>query len=102
MPFVARQEPFACEHCGKQVMPLPRGSYRNHCPHCLWSKHVDEAGPGDRASLCKGLMEPQAIDQESSKGWVIIHRCIVCRKESRNKAAPDDDMDAISKASSIH
>jgi hypothetical protein len=22
-------------------MPLKRGSYRNHCPACLYSKHVD-------------------------------------------------------------
>ena len=23
---------FVCEHCGREVLPLKDGSYRNHCP----------------------------------------------------------------------
>ncbi len=99
MPFIARQEPFTCEHCKRGVLPLSSGSYRNHCPFCLWSKHVDDEGPGDRASLCQGLMEPVGIDQDSSKGWIIIHRCVLCGKEGKNKAAPDDNFEEISRAS---
>ena len=30
---------FTCEHCGMVVEPLENGSYRNHCPSCLYSKH---------------------------------------------------------------
>lgn len=92
MTFIARQESFICEHCGKNIAPLEKGSYRNHCPYCLFSKHVDESGPGDRASVCQSLMEPIALDQRSGKGWMIIHRCISCGKTIPNVAAPDDDL----------
>ena len=92
MTFIARQEPFVCEHCGKPVEPLEKGSYRNHCPYCLYSKHVDQDGPGDRLSLCGGLMKPLHLDQRSGKGWVIEHECVKCTKRITNKAAPDDDL----------
>ncbi len=95
MTFIARQEPFTCEHCGASVEPLENGSYRNHCPHCLYSKHVDSKGPGDRASTCGGLMAPVGLDQRSGKGFMIIHRCTRCIKELPNKAAPDDDLTKI-------
>ncbi|PIR52651.1 RNHCP domain-containing protein [Candidatus Peregrinibacteria bacterium CG10_big_fil_rev_8_21_14_0_10_49_10] len=90
MPFIARQERFTCEHCGAEVHPLQNGSYRNHCPFCLYSKHMDDKGPGDRASRCSGLMEPVGVDHRSGKGWMILHRCTKCRKERVNKRAPDD------------
>jgi DNA-directed RNA polymerase subunit RPC12/RpoP len=92
MPFIAREEPFVCEQCGTSVEPLKKGSYRNHCPRCLFSKHVDDKGPGDRASLCGGLMEPVDLDFRSNKGWMIIHKCVKCKKEIPNMAAPDDDL----------
>jgi hypothetical protein len=93
MVFISRQEPFDCGNCGFHVEPLDHGSCRNHCSQCLYSKHVDAEGPGDRASLCQGLMKPIAIDQNSKKGWMIIHRCIECGKEIPNKAAPDDHLE---------
>ena len=92
MPFIARQEPFTCEHCGVDVEPLETGSYRNHCPKCLWSKHVDKDGPGDRASTCGGMMQPVGIDQNAKKGFLVLHKCISCGKEIRNTAAFDDDL----------
>ncbi|MFA6039215.1 MAG: RNHCP domain-containing protein [Candidatus Peribacteraceae bacterium] len=95
MPFIARQEPFTCGHCSAVVTPLPHGTYRNHCPLCLWSKHVDDQGPGDRSSLCQELMEPVALDQDGKKGWMVLHRCTACGKEIRNKCAPDDDISAF-------
>ncbi len=101
MPFIARQEPFVCDHCGKAVVPLEHGSYRNHCPFCLYSKHVDAEGPGDRASACLGLMEPTGLDLDSAKGWMIVHHCDICGKEIRNKAAPDDDIAGFSAAKAI-
>ena len=91
MVFLARQEPFICEHCGTSVTPLPK-SYRNHCPRCLWSKHVDAAGPGDRASACTALMQPLSFDYDGKKGWMILHVCTKCGKRILNKAAPDDDI----------
>jgi DNA-directed RNA polymerase subunit RPC12/RpoP len=96
MVFIAREERFTCEHCGKVIEPLKKGSYRNHCPACLYSKHVDDKGPGDRASKCGGLMEPEGLDYRGSKGWMILHRCIKCKKEIPNIAAPDDDLSQVS------
>jgi hypothetical protein len=91
MTFIPRQEPFDCEHCGRHVKPLAHGTYRNHCPHCLYSKHVDNDGPGDRASDCGGCMIPVTI--EKRKGvFSIIHHCQSCKKEIWNKVAPDDNI----------
>lgn len=97
MPFIARQEAFTCEHCGALVEPLARGSYRNHCPRCLYSKHVDAAGPGDRASICRSLMRPDRLDYDGKKGWLIVHVCDACGKTIPNKAAPDDDITEFEK-----
>ena len=91
MPFIARQEPFVCEHCHAEVLPLEKGTYRNHCPVCLWSKHVDKDGPGDRLSECLGLMEPTGMDHDGKRGWMIVHKCVKCGKKIPNKVAPDDD-----------
>lgn len=96
MIFIPLQEPFICEHCEKEVTPLEHGSYRNHCPFCLYSKHVDAEGPGDRASTCGGLMQPISLDQKGNKGWIIIHGCEICGKRITNKAAPDDDLAGFS------
>ena len=93
--FIAREEPFTCEHCGAPVQPLRGGTYRNHCPQCLWSKHVDDQGPGDRASLCSGMMEPVGIDQSGKKGGMVIHRCETCGKTIPNKRAEDDEWEQI-------
>jgi hypothetical protein len=90
--FIPREEAFICTHCDFFVEPLGKGTYRNHCPKCLWSKHVDAEGPGDRASTCGGLMEPMSLDQDGKKGFVIVHKCTKCGQISRNKAAPDDEL----------
>lgn len=96
MTFIARQERFTCEHCSTEVEPLENGSYRNHCPHCLYSKHVDAGGPGDRESDCGGIMEPTGMDHRSGKGWVIVHKCTRCTKVIPNIAAPDDNIALLS------
>jgi hypothetical protein len=80
---------FVCAHCGAEVPPLATGSYRNHCPACLHSLHVD-VHPGDRASDCGGLLVPVGVEQSGKKGWVIVHRCDRCGAVRRNKAALDD------------
>ncbi len=95
MIFIAREEAFTCKHCGKPVEPLGKGSYRNHCPACLWSKHVDAEGPGDRASTCTGLMRPDSLDFDGKKGWLIVHVCEACGKRIPNKTAPDDDLSKL-------
>lgn len=68
--------------------PLAGGSYRNHCPRCLCSLHVD-INPGDRANDCGGVLEPVGVEQ-GKKGWVIVHKCRTCGEVRRNRAALDD------------
>ena len=89
---------FTCAHCGAGVLPLTNGSYRNHCPFCLWSVHVDDAGPGDRLSACLGLMQPVELVSKR-KGWQVVHRCTRCGKTQPNKVATatiqSDDIDAL-------
>lgn len=84
---------FECLNCGKIVQPLKYTS-RNHCPHCLYSLHVDIV-PGDRENLCKGLMKPVAIETSAKKGYVIVYKCTKCGEIKRNKSAEDDDFDKI-------
>jgi len=85
---------FVCDNCGAQVVPVDNTGYRNHCPFCLWSKHVDVM-PGDRSSTCGGLMRPDRLQYRSGKGFQIVHRCLECGAEKANVIAwntvqPDD------------
>ena len=48
-------EDFTCSHCGEIVKKL-NYTARNHCPNCLYSKHLD-INPGDRLNTCHGLMK---------------------------------------------
>lgn len=83
--FVKNDSGFVCSHCGKKVEPLGYTS-RNHCPFCLWSRHVD-VNPGDRAAECGGDMEPVRVFPDARRGYVIVHRCQKCGAESRCRAA---------------
>ena len=85
--FIKNKEDFTCAHCAKEVIG---DGYTNHCPYCLWSKHVD-LHPGDRASSCGGLMEPMSLEKKKD-GFLVVHRCLVCGEVKRNKTAPDDDI----------
>ena len=72
-------------------MPEGAGSgHRNHCPSCLSSLHVDNE-PGDRASLCRGVMDPIGVWVRQNGEWAIIHRCRSCGKLSSNRIAADDN-----------
>ncbi|SHH62554.1 RNHCP domain-containing protein [Sporobacter termitidis DSM 10068] len=82
---------FICKVCGALVMPEGAGSqHRNHCPKCLSSVHMDNA-PGDRASLCSGVMEPIGVWVRKNGEWAIIHRCRLCGTLSSNRIAADDN-----------
>ena len=93
MLFITRNEPFTCEHCDRSVKRTDE-SCRNHCPFCLYSKHVDEFGPGDRESMCHGIMKPLRLEKER-EDFIIVHKCIKCGKEISNKAALDDNLDVL-------
>jgi len=88
--FQRKIEDFTCAHCGAKVKG---NGYTNHCPNCLWSKHVD-INPGDRAEICGGLMEPVGLELKNGK-YVIAHKCQTCGKLSRNQAGPSDDINAL-------
>lgn len=92
--FSKLDEFFICENCGKEVNPLGYTS-RDHCPFCLYSKHVD-VNPGDRLNKCKGLLIP--IDIEKFKDtYKIIYKCEKCNELHKNIVAKDDDMNEIIK-----
>lgn len=95
--FTEIDEEFTCGNCGKHVDKLEY-SCRNHCPNCLYSKHVD-INPGDRAQTCHGMLEPIGIEINNRKGYVIIYKCQKCGEIRKNKAAKDDNMDLIIKLS---
>jgi len=73
-------------------------SSRNHCPFCLFSKHLDN-NPGDRQNMCHGLLEPIGIEINSKKGYVIVYRCQKCGEIKRNISARDDNTNLIIKLS---
>jgi len=88
--FQKRIEDFICEHCGAKVVGT---GYTNHCPQCLWSKHVDR-NPGDRAEACGGMMEPASLEG-TTPHYRIVHQCQRCTVERRNDIAKNDNSDAI-------
>ena len=88
--FTKTVEDFNCAHCGAVVHG---NGYTNHCPKCLWSRHVDN-NPGDRAATCGGMMTPIAVESDGDK-FIITHKCEICGKIKRQRTSDDDDMDAI-------
>jgi len=82
---------FQCRHCGREVeVSAPGTKHRNHCPHCLWSAHLDDR-PGDRDAHCGGKMEPIAISVRKGGEWAVIHRCQECGALHANRIAGDDN-----------
>ncbi|MFH1111529.1 MAG: RNHCP domain-containing protein [Patescibacteria group bacterium] len=88
--FTRTTEDFVCSQCGFLIKGT---GYTSHCPKCLWSKHVDN-NPGDRACSCRGMMEPVGVEQKSQT-YRIIHHCVKCGVEKRNKVVKADDYDTI-------
>jgi hypothetical protein len=92
---------FKCKNCGMHISaePLISGvGHRNHCPYCLWSRHLDLFRAGDRLCACKGLMEPTGLTvKQMHKRYrtkqgelMLIHQCIDCKTLSINRIAADD------------
>ena len=75
--------PFQCLRCGADVQPSTDGSYRNHCPFCLYSLHVDRE-PGDRRSRCRGLMQPVGQRRRGRRPQ-IVHQCGRCGRVKVNR-----------------
>ena len=86
------QESFRCRHCRQMVGPtISGGRHRNHCPLCLYSRHVDDRRPGDRASTCGSVMAPVGLLTRRNGEQVILHRCLGCGREKPNRIAADDN-----------
>lgn len=87
-----RVRSFRCVQCRLDVSTdAPGTAHRNHCPNCLWSRHLDDDTPGDRASSCQAKMEPIAITAKRDGEWLLIHRCAGCGRLRQNRVAGDDN-----------
>ena len=101
---------FRCGHCDSHVSAAHRFSgvnNRNHCPYCLWSRHLDLYAAGDRLSACKGQMKPIGLTMKKGRNkyrpekgseLMLIHKCIDCGCLSINRIATDDDPDSVMEA----
>jgi len=102
-----RNVDFRCLHCRYHASAdsiLSGVSHRNHCPYCLWSRHLDLFTAGDRLSACKGAMRPLGLTLKRSRNkyghlssgeLMLIHECIECGKLAINRIAADDDADLL-------
>jgi hypothetical protein len=93
---------FVCGNCRGFVSTetgLSGVQNRNHCPYCLWSRHLDLYAAGDRLSACKAPMQPIGLTiKPSGKKYgrsqgelMLIHLCDECKALSINRIAADDD-----------
>lgn len=83
---------FECEICKTFVKS---NGYTDHCPNCLISKHVD-INPGDRKSVCLGLMYPISVQYFRSY-FIITYKCKKCKIKKRVKQAENDNIDLLFK-----
>lgn len=88
--FQRRQENFTCEHCGAKVTG---NGYTDHCPECLYGKHVD-IFPGDRLEECHGLLKPVAL-LERKGVRSLEYQCQGCGEVVKNKLAENDSSEAV-------
>jgi len=90
--FSLCKEDFFCERCGKKVIG---NGHTNHCPSCLYSKHID-VNPGDRNNKCLGLMRPISVEVKGGgSSYVITHKCLKCGTLKKNRSAKNDSFEAI-------
>lgn len=90
--FQKKREDFVCEKCGAEVAGT---GFTNHCPKCLWSKHVDK-NPGDRGESCGGLMRPASVEGTQIQ-YTILFVCEKCGAQKKNKVWPEDNFDEVLK-----
>jgi transcription elongation factor Elf1 len=101
------EQAFTCIHCDLLVVCTPEVAgvlNRNHCPICLWSRHMDWREPGERRANCRAPMEPVGLTLKRSRNkyarerdgeLMLIHRCTKCGKLVLNRIAADDCTDRI-------
>lgn len=98
---------FRCSHCRALVTVNEQTgkAHRNHCPFCLWSKHVDDEKAGDRKSTCGAGMTPIGLTfkREAPKKYgpdkpgelMLIHECKQCGQLRINRLSADDNTEVI-------
>jgi hypothetical protein len=98
---------FQCGNCGALVSSMSMLSgvqNRNHCPYCLWSRHLDLYSAGDRLSACKAGMKPIGLTMKKSRNkyqlsprgeLMLVHACTECTTISINRIAADDDPQTV-------
>lgn len=107
---------FRCVNCKQMVLLTPAmgTAYRNHCPYCLYSLHVDTK-PGNRASTCHARMEPVGLTckhngadkygKERGGDIMLVHSCTGCGTVNINRIAGDDScheiLDVFKRSSSM-
>jgi hypothetical protein len=96
------EQGFVCRHCGLYVLCDPHIAgvqNRNHCPSCLWSRHLDALSAGDRLAGCRAVMQPIGLTTKRGRNkyasecdgeLMLIHQCTVCAKIVMNRIAADD------------
>jgi hypothetical protein len=101
------EDGFQCQNCWAFVytqLVFSGVHNRNHCPYCLWSRHMDHLEPGDRLSACKAIMQPigLTVKQRQNKYRIgiygelmLIHRCKDCSRLSINRIAADDQVEKL-------
>lgn len=90
--FQKNIEDFTCGKCAYEVTGT---GFTDHCPKCLWSRHVDKK-PGDREETCGGFMKPVGVEGTQAK-YILIYRCDGCGFQNKNKIAPDDNFEEVLK-----
>jgi len=101
-PRTEEDQAFKCGNCRQFIgAPISGGRQRNHCPNCLYSRHVDDTRPGDRRSDCHALMKPVGIITRRNGEEAILHRCLGCGKEAPNRIAADDNPSELMKLPQI-
>lgn len=88
--FIKNTEDFICEKCGHQTTG---NGYTNHCPKCLFSKHVD-INPGDRLAKCGGLMKPVDFEVKNEE-YSVIHKCLLCDHTKKNRISKEDNLEIL-------
>ncbi|PIU03634.1 RNHCP domain-containing protein [Candidatus Shapirobacteria bacterium CG08_land_8_20_14_0_20_39_18] len=101
---------FICQNCEKKVSTdnFIGTAFRNHCPFCLWSKHLGQGKTIDKVRPCQSMMEPIGLTfkqegfdkftKEAKQGEImIVNQCLGCGAVTINRIAADDDPKAILK-----
>ena len=103
----AQEQGFVCVQCHLFVSCAPDAAgvqNRNHCPGCLWSRHLDWRSAGDRLSVCRAAMRPVGLTTKRGRNkyarerdgeLMLIHQCTACETLVINRIAADDSAVAI-------